>query len=98
MDNYVVQKLETLHKNCEELMNERKEVIENLAEYGWKLVDEQLRGTGFARAKNRKFDTVTISHNSDDGDWKLFATGWLEKVELFAFIDYIDIRKTLDNM
>ena len=98
MENYVVQKLETLHKNCEELMNERKEVIENLAEYGWKLVDEQLYGTGFARAKNRKFETVSISRNSDDGDWKLFATGGLEKVELFAFIDYIDIRKTLDNM
>lgn len=98
MENYVVQKLNALRKNCEDLMEERKEVIENLAEYGWKLIDEQLHGTGFARAKNRKFEAVTISRDGDDKDWKLFATGWLEKKELFAFIDYIDIRKTLDNM
>lgn len=98
MGNYVVQKLDALRKNCEDLVKERKEVIATLAEYDWVLSDEQMLVTCFVRVKNNEPETVFINYIQEDENWKLFTTGGLEKRELFAFVDYIDIRKTLDNM
>lgn len=98
MGNYVVQKLDALRKNCEDLVKERKEVIATLAEYGWVLSDEQMLVTCFARVNNNEPETVFINYIQEDKDWKLFTTGWLESGELLTFLDYIDIRRMLDNM
>lgn len=98
MDNYVTKKIDAIRKNLDDLVKERETVIKDLAEYGWELVDEKTLITGFSRTKDGKLETVSISYDHDDEDWKVFATGWLNTGELLTFSDYIDIRKMIDNM
>lgn len=98
MENYVTKKIDAIRKNLDDLVKERETVIKDLAEYGWELVDEKTWITGFSRTKDSKLETVSISYDHDDEDWKVFATGWLNTGELLTFSDYIDIRKMIDNM
>ena len=98
MENYVTKKLDLIRENIEDLVKERKKILDALSEYGWELVSEKTWITGFSRTKDSKLETASISYDHDDEDWKIFATGWLNTGELLAFSDYIDIRKMLDNM
>ena len=98
MENYVTTRIDVIRKNLEDLATERETVIRDLAEYGWELVNEKMLVTSFARTKNKNPEVVSINYIREAEDWMLFATGWLESGELLTFLDYIDIRRMLDNM
>lgn len=98
MENYVTTKLDLARKNLEDLVKERENVIKDLAEYGWELMNEKMLITSFARTKNKEPEVVSINYIHEDEDWKLFATGWLETKELLTFSDYIDLRRMIANL